>query len=108
LTLLILWTLVKFNFVTLQNYFLAVAMRMDQKVKQRIFLSVFFFLTGICFSTWASRIPTIKSSFQYNDAELGTLLLLMPISSLLGLPISGLVGFEVRQSGAHHNRINVY
>jgi len=62
---------------------------MDQKVKQRIFLSVFFFLSGICFSTWASRIPTIKTSFQYNDAELGTLLLLMPISSLLGLPISG-------------------
>lgn len=62
---------------------------MDQKVKQRIFLSVFFFLTGICFSTWASRIPTIKSSFHYNDAELGTLLLLMPISSMAGLPISG-------------------
>lgn len=62
---------------------------MEQKVKQRIFLSVFFFLSGICFSTWASRIPTIKANFQYDDAELGTLLLLMPIGSLLGLPVSG-------------------
>jgi len=62
---------------------------MEQKVKQRIFLSVYFFLSGICFSTWASRIPTIKGNFQYNDAELGTLLLLMPIGSLLGLPFSG-------------------
>ncbi len=62
---------------------------MADKVKQRIFLSVFFFLSGICFSTWTSRIPTIKANFQYNDAELGTLLLLMPISSLVGLPISG-------------------
>jgi MFS family permease len=62
---------------------------MEQKVKQRIFLSVFFFLSGVCFSTWASRIPTIKANFQYNEAELGTLLLLMPIGSLLGLPISG-------------------
>ncbi|GHN02466.1 MFS transporter [Cytophagales bacterium WSM2-2] len=62
---------------------------MEQKVKQRVFISVFFFLSGICFSTWASRIPTIKATFQYNEAELGTLLLLMPIGSLAGLPFSG-------------------
>jgi MFS family permease len=62
---------------------------MEQKHKQRFFLSVFFFLSGICFSTWASRIPTIKSNFNYNDAQLGTILLFMPISSLIGLPISG-------------------
>lgn len=57
--------------------------------KQRFFLSVFFFLSGFCFSTWASRIPTIKTTFGFNDAELGTILLFMPISSLAGLPISG-------------------
>ena len=62
---------------------------METKIKHRIFLSVFFFLSGVCFSTWASRIPTIKINFQFNDAELGTLLLFMPISSLIGLPISG-------------------
>ncbi|WP_276374504.1 MFS transporter [Chryseolinea sp. H1M3-3] len=62
---------------------------MDLKNRQRIFLSVFFFLSGICFSSWASRIPTIKSFFGYNEAELGTILLFMPISSLIGLPISG-------------------
>lgn len=62
---------------------------MDSRNKQRLFLSVFFFLSGICFSTWASRIPTIKTNFGYNEAELGTILLFMPISSLIGLPISG-------------------
>jgi len=62
---------------------------MEPKSKHRIFLSIFFFLSGVCFSTWASRIPTIKTNFQYNEAELGTLLLFMPIGSLLGLPISG-------------------
>src|SRR5687767_3418739 len=62
---------------------------MELKQKQRIFLSLFFFLSGVCFSTWASRIPTIKTNFGYNEAELGTLLLFMPISSLIGLPISG-------------------
>lgn len=62
---------------------------MELKIKQRIFLNVFFFLSGACFSTWASRIPTIKATFGFNDAQLGTLLLFMPISSLIGLPLSG-------------------
>ncbi|MEP6736219.1 MAG: MFS transporter [Chryseolinea sp.] len=62
---------------------------MADKNKQRYFLSLFFFLSGVCFSSWASRIPTIKTFFNYNDAQLGTVLLFMPISSLIGLPISG-------------------
>lgn len=56
---------------------------------QRLFLSIFFFISGFSFSTWASRIPTIKTFFGFNEAELGTLLLAMPVSSLIGLPISG-------------------
>ncbi|WP_207420913.1 MFS transporter [Desertivirga brevis] len=59
------------------------------KSRYRAFLTIFFFIAGVCFSTWASRIPTVKASFHLNDAELGTLLLAMPISSLIGLPISG-------------------
>ena len=62
---------------------------MELRTRQRIFLSAFFFLSGVCFSTWASRIPTIKVAFDYSDAMLGTVLLFMPISSLMGLPVSG-------------------
>lgn len=62
---------------------------MQERDRQRVFLSAFFFLSGVCFSTWASRIPTIKTQFGYNEAELGTLLLAMPLSSLAGLPLSG-------------------
>ncbi|WP_308993623.1 MFS transporter [Mariniflexile litorale] len=62
---------------------------MELRNKQRIALSVYFFLSGICFASWASRIPTIKDFFNLNEAELGTILLAMPISSLIGLPISG-------------------
>jgi MFS family permease len=62
---------------------------MDVKNRQRVFLSLFYFLSGFCFSSWASRIPTIKTNFDYNEAELGTILLFMPISSLVGLPLSG-------------------
>jgi len=46
-------------------------------------------MSGLSFSTWASRIPTIKSAFDFNEATLGTILLALPIGSLIGLPISG-------------------
>ncbi|MHB1147839.1 MAG: MFS transporter [Lutibacter sp.] len=62
---------------------------MPLKKKQRAALSTYFFLSGLCFATWASRIPTIKDFFNFNEAQLGTVLLSMPISSLIGLPISG-------------------
>lgn len=62
---------------------------MPLKAKQRAALSTYFFLSGLCFATWASRIPTIKDFFDFNEAQLGTVLLAMPISSLIGLPISG-------------------
>jgi len=62
---------------------------MKLKNSQRIALSTYFFLSGICFSSWASRIPTIKDIFNLNDAQLGTILLVMPVSALLGTVLSG-------------------
>src|SRR5210317_710511 len=62
---------------------------MGEGSKERISLSIYFFLLGFGFATWASRIPSIKTNFNFDEAELGNLLLVMPISSLIGLPISG-------------------
>lgn len=62
---------------------------MDIKNKQRVSLSIFFFMAGFGFATWASRIPSIKFLYDLNEAQLGNLLLTMPVSSLIGLPISG-------------------
>jgi MFS family permease len=62
---------------------------MEQKVKQRIAIGIYFFFSGVCFSTWASRIPNVKDYFDFNEAELGNLLLVMPIASVFGLPFSG-------------------
>lgn len=62
---------------------------MADRSKHRLFLSVFYFLSGFAFASWASRIPTIKTTFGFSDAELGTILLFMPISSMAGLPLSG-------------------
>ncbi|MFD2513319.1 MFS transporter [Pontibacter locisalis] len=56
---------------------------------QRLSLSLFFFLAGFNFASWTSRIPTIAGSLKLNEAELGSILLTMPISSLIGLPLSG-------------------
>ena len=61
---------------------------MSSLKKNRAFLNVFFFLSGFLFASWASRIPTIKASLNLNDAQLGSLLLILPISSLFGLPFS--------------------
>ncbi|WP_345275399.1 MFS transporter [Litoribaculum gwangyangense] len=62
---------------------------METKKLQRIALSTYFFLSGLCFSSWASRIPTIKDIFNLNDAQLGSLLIVMPVSALLGTIASG-------------------
>lgn len=62
---------------------------METKNLQRTALSTYFFLSGLCFSSWASRIPTIKDIFNLNDAQLGSILLIMPVSALLGTIASG-------------------
>lgn len=48
-----------------------------------------FFAHGLVFSSWASRIPIIKEALSINEAELGTLLLLMPIGQLSTMMLSG-------------------
>jgi len=55
----------------------------------RISVSVFFFIAGLTFSTWASRIPDIKNKLHLSEAALGTVLLALPIGLMASLPIAG-------------------
>lgn len=55
----------------------------------RIAVSVFFFCQGLCFATWASRIPDIKTTLQLTDAALGSILLALPAGQLTAMPFSG-------------------
>ncbi|WP_312992152.1 MFS transporter [Chryseobacterium flavum] len=48
-----------------------------------------FFAHGLVFSSWASRIPIIKDALLISEAELGTLLLLMPIGQLSTMVLAG-------------------
>lgn len=52
-------------------------------------MSLVYFSMGLCFSSWASRIPDIKTSLGLNDALFGTILLALPAGQFLMMPFSG-------------------
>ncbi|MDU1891746.1 MAG: MFS transporter [Dysgonomonas sp.] len=64
----------------------------DQPLKRiRLAVLIFYFCSGICFSSWASRIPDIKNTLGLGDAAWGTILLMIPIGQICGMTISGLL-----------------
>src|SRR5690606_35800180 len=65
--------------------------QVDLKGRQRMRLAVslFYFCQGIAFASWASRIPDIKTTLQLSDAQLGTLLFMLPLGQLATMVLSG-------------------
>lgn len=55
----------------------------------RIAVGTLFFLQGLCFATWASRIPSIQQQLAISDAMLGVILFALPLGSMLSLLFSG-------------------
>lgn len=55
----------------------------------RVAVSVFFLLHGLCFASWASRIPTFQSALQLSESALGTILFALPMGFFISLPFSG-------------------
>jgi MFS family permease len=64
-------------------------MPLAQRRIHRIAVSSFFFLAGLCFFSWASRIPDIQSRLQLSNAALGGILLCLPVGLLVSLPVAG-------------------
>lgn len=60
-----------------------------KRVRWAVFF--FYFMQGLCFSSWASRIPDIKTSLGLNDATWGTILLMIPLGQITGMMFSGFV-----------------
>lgn len=52
-------------------------------------VAAFFFIAGLSFASWASRIPDIKAKLHMSDAVLGGVLLALPVGSMVSLLISG-------------------
>lgn len=50
--------------------------------------SIFFFISGFGYASWASRIPTIQQQLNLNEAQLGTVLFAMPVGLILTLPLT--------------------
>ena len=61
-------------------------------------VSMFYFGMGLCFSTWASRIPDIKTALHLTDGHLGTILLALPMGQLTMMFFSGKL---VTRFGSH-------
>jgi MFS family permease len=84
------------NDVHLELFVLNLLVVMDfngqhNKEKTRVAVSLAFFLSGFAFATWVSRIPDIQQKYQMNDAELGSLLILLPLGLMITMPAAGLL-----------------
>lgn len=69
----------------------------------RIAVGTLFFLQGLCFATWASRIPGIQQTLELSDGQLGMVLFALPVGSMLGLPFAG---FLVNRFGSKRTAAN--
>ncbi|MFI3317807.1 MAG: MFS transporter [Rikenellaceae bacterium] len=54
----------------------------------RYTVSVYFFMQGIIFATWASRIPDIKSALALSEAALGGILFAIPVGQISAMALS--------------------
>lgn len=57
----------------------------------RLAVGTLFFLQGLCFASWASRIPSIQQQLAISDALLGVILFALPLGSMISLVFSGAV-----------------
>jgi len=62
---------------------------LNNKKTLRIAVGAMFFMAGLSFSSWASRIPTIKQSLGLSEAAWGAVLVSLPIGLMCSLPFSG-------------------
>ena len=61
-------------------------------------VSMFYFGMGLCFATWASRIPDIKTALHLSEGDLGSILFALPLGQLVVMPFSGKL---VTRFGSH-------
>ena len=63
---------------------------------------MFYFGMGLCFATWASRIPDIKTALHLSEGDLGSILFALPLGQLVIMPFSGKL---VTRFGSHRTLI---
>lgn len=61
----------------------------ETKAWYRVSVSAFYFVQGLVFASWASRIPDIKMELGMNEAQLGGVLFFIPIGQMSAMAFSG-------------------
>jgi MFS family permease len=59
------------------------------RLVHRVAVGCFYFLQGLSFASWGSRIPSIQQQMGLSEAELGGVLLSLPVGLLISLPVAG-------------------
>ncbi|MBK0368889.1 MFS transporter [Flavobacterium agrisoli] len=55
----------------------------------RLANTIFFFVSGFGYSSWASRIPDIKNQLGLSEAAFGTVLFAFPVGLMFTMPFTG-------------------
>lgn len=62
---------------------------MGTRQHYRLAVSAFFFIQGLVYSSWASRIPDIKGGLGLDEGQFGAVLLALPAGQLAAMMLSG-------------------
>ncbi len=66
-------------------------------IRKRVAIGCSFFIQGLIFATWCARIPDIKVQLGLNEAQLGAVLLMLPLGQFLMMVPNG---FLVKHFGS--------
>ncbi|MFR9602441.1 MAG: MFS transporter [Rikenellaceae bacterium] len=75
-----------------------ITLQVENQRQIRVAVFIYFFLFGLCFASWASRIPEIKTTLMLDDAAWGMMLLMIPMGQLVGMTFSG---WLISKVGSH-------
>ncbi|WP_426322856.1 MFS transporter [Microbacterium sp. E-13] len=67
------------------------ALTRTQLVRWRTAIFTIFFVTGLGFASWASRLPAVKTDLGINDLQIGVLLFVMGAASIVGLSLANVI-----------------
>ena len=59
--------------------------------RKRVAVAAYYFVPGVIFASWASRIPDVKQLLHLSNGQLGTVLFAIPIGQLLMMTFSGIL-----------------
>ncbi|HKP09034.1 MAG TPA: MFS transporter, partial [Microbacterium sp.] len=64
------------------------ALTRRQLVAWRTAIFTIFLIMGVGFASWASRLPAVKVDLGINDLQVGVLLFVSGVTSILGLSLA--------------------